>query len=112
MSRSSSLLKSYSKLKSLIADPDSFFIKRLDLHNKIKQICTGDLGLLFIYESVHGDISNTDIEKFLVDNPEYDLEKTNVLFGQKYPLLSHVNTYNYQQIIPHIAEYVNLIDKV
>lgn len=108
------MLKNYAKLKSMIADPNSFFLKRLELHNKIKQLCEceSDLGLLYIYESVHGNVESSDIEKFVKDNPDQDLEKVNTLFGQKYPLLAHVNSYKYHQIVNHIADYVNLIDKV
>lgn len=106
------MIKNYDKLKTMIADPNSFFLKRLELHNKIKQLCESDLGLLFIYESVHGDIKKDDLEQFVKDNPDKDLEQVNVLSGQKYPLLAHINTYNYSQVMPHIVQYVNLIDKV
>jgi len=106
------MIKNYLKLKTMIADPGSLFLKRLELHNKIKQLCETDLGLLFIYESVHGEIQKDDLENFVKDNPDKDLEKMNALSGQKYPLLAHINTYNYSQVMPHIVQYVNLIDKV
>jgi hypothetical protein len=106
------MLRNYSKIKPLITEPGSFFLKRLELHKKIKTMCEGDLGLLFIYESVHGEINSKEIEQFVKDNPEYDLESANKDYEQKYPLLGHVNVYNYSQVVPHVAQYVNLIDKV
>lgn len=106
------LLKHYGKLSSLINTPNSFFMERLNLHKKIKNLCTGDLGLLNIYESIHGEISETELDKFLQDNPQYDLNKTNEEFNIKYPLLEHINSYNYSQIIHHVAQYVNMIDKI
>lgn len=106
------LLKNYNKISPLITSPNSFFMKRLDLHKKINSLCSGDLGLLHIYESIHGDISDVELEKFVLDNPEYDLNKTDQEFNTKYPLLDHINSYNYHQIMPHIAQYVNMIDKI
>lgn len=106
------MLKSYSKLKNVINDPNSLFLNRLELHQRIKQLCDGDLGLLFIYESVNGEVKADQLKDFLKNNPESDLDKMNALFASKYPLLAHINTYNYHQIVSHVAEYVNLIDKV
>jgi hypothetical protein len=106
------LLKNFSRIKPLITEPSSFFLKRLELHKKIKNLCEGDLGLLFIYESVHGEVTAQEIAQFVKDNPDYNLEKTNQEYEQKYPLLGHVNVYNYTQIVQHVAQYVNLIDKV
>lgn len=107
-----SLLKHYAKISPFIDDPNSFFMKRLNLHKKIKTLCSGDLGLLHIYESIHGEISDTELEQFLKDNPQYDLEKTDEEYNKKYPLLSHINSYNYHQIMLYIAQYVNMLDKI
>lgn len=107
-----SLLKHYAKVSPFIDDPNSFFMKRLNLHKKIKTLCSGDLGLLHIYESIHGEILDTELDQFLKNNPQYDLEKTDEEYNKKYPLLSHINSYNYHQIMPHIAQYVNMIDKI
>lgn len=106
------LLRHYAKIKSLVDDSNSFFMKRLDLHKKIKSLCEGDLGLLHIYESVHGEVTEAEMTQFVKDNPEYNLEKVDSDYEQKYPLLGHINSYNYQQIVPSLAQYVNLIDKV
>lgn len=106
------LLKNYTTLSPLIDDKNSVFLKRLELHKKIKQLNEGDLGLLQIYESVNGEISTKDINAFTKANPDWDLDKINKEYEQKYPLLPVINTYNYQQIVKHIAHYVNLIDKI
>lgn len=107
-----SLLKQHAQLSHLIEDPNSVFIQRLNVHKKIKSLCTGDLGLLHIYESIHGEVSEDELEKFVVDNPNYDLEKVDQDYNEKYPLLGHINSYNYKHVMPHIAQYVNMIDKV
>lgn len=106
------MLKNHSKLEGLVSSPNSFFMERLNLHKKIKTLCTGDLGLLHIYESIHGEISTNDLDQFVLDNPSYDLDKTNNEYFEKYPLLAHVHTYNYKEILPHIVQYVNMIDKI
>jgi hypothetical protein len=107
-----SMLKQHDKFKNLVYNPNSPFLERLNIHKKIKSICAGDLGLLHIYESIHGEISEADIEQFVVDNPNYNLEKVNQDYADKYPLLGHMNIYNYQHAVAHIAQYVNMIDKI
>ena len=96
----------------MIDDSNSLFLKRLELHKKIKQLNEGDLGILQIYESVNGDISAKELTAFAKANPDWDIEKINREYEQKYPLITVINTYNYSQIVKHIAHYVNLIDKV
>lgn len=106
------MLKYHSKFDTLISSPDSFFMKRLNIHKKIKSLSSGDLGLLHIYESIHGAIEESELEKFVADNPNYNLEQLNTEYDKKYPLLSHLHSYNYHKIIPDIAQYINMIDKI
>jgi hypothetical protein len=68
-------------------------------------------GLLEIYESINGDINDATLSQYLLDHPEFDVEKINDQFTKKYPMLEYINTYHYNQIAPHVAEYINLIDK-
>lgn len=107
-----SMLKQHARFNHLIDNPNSLFLERLNMHKKIKSICAGDLGLLHIYESIHGEISESDIEQFVVDNPHYNLDKVNQDYINKYPLLTHMNIYNYQHAAAHVAQYVNMIDKI
>jgi hypothetical protein len=105
-----SVLRNLPKLESLIKHPDSLFLKRAALHRKIKDINTGDTGLLQVYESVKGSISKKDTEKFLKENPDLDLDKINLEYQKVYPLLDAVNHYHYNNIVEHVAQYINLID--
>lgn len=103
-------LKNLPQLQKLINDPDSFFLRRAALHRKIKDINTGDTGLLQVYESVKGGITKKQTEQFLTSNPEWDLDKINQEYSKTYPLLEAVNHYHYSNIVNHVAQYVNLID--
>jgi len=105
------LLRIHDKMKKLITDPKSYYISRLDLHQKIKQIAAGNIGLLHIYESVNGVIDGKDVAQYLVDNPQYNIDSVNEKFDKKYPLLKHLQTYYYDEIVEYVAQYVNLIDK-
>lgn len=105
------MLRTYGKMKSLLTDQNSLYIQRLDLHEKIKKMTSSDLGLLRIYESVNGDIESSDLEQFAKNHPEYDIDSVNKKYEEKYPLLDHLQTYNYNEIIEHVAQYINLIDK-
>lgn len=106
------MLRHYAKFKSLIDDAKSPFMERLNLFNKIKSLSTADLGLLHIYESIHGEIPDTEIEQFEANNPDYDISKVNEKYHEKYPLIGYINSYNYHQVVPHIAQYINIIDKI
>lgn len=103
-------LRNLAQLEKLIQDPDSLFLKRAALHRKIKDINTGDTGLLQVYESVKGNITKEQTKKFLKDNPDWDLDKVNQQYTDTYPLLESVNHYHYNNIVAPVAQYVNLID--
>ncbi len=105
------LTRSFPQLKSMITDVNSLFIKAIELQLKLKKLSKDEAGLLEIYESVNGNITDADMSKYLKANPENDAEKLDKEFAKKYPLLEHINTYNYNQIIQHLADYINLIDK-
>jgi hypothetical protein len=106
------LLKIYNKMQPLITNKNSLYLKRLELHGRIKAINTGDLGLLSIYESVNGNIDEKEIKLFLKAHPEFDIDSINDDYAKLYPLLNHINIYNYSEITAHVAQYVNIIDKV
>lgn len=106
------LLKHEAKLVPLIKDKNSLCIRLLELHNRLKNINTDDLGLLSIYESVNGKIGDKEIDKFLKDNPEFDIEAINNEYVKKYPLLSHISVYNFGDVVHHAADYINMIDKI
>jgi len=103
-------LKNLDQLQALISDPNSLFLKRATVHRKIKDINTDDTGLLQVYESVKGNITKKETEKFLKDNPDYNLNKIDLEYHKTYPLLESVSQYHYHNIVDHIAHYVNLID--
>ncbi len=103
-------IKYYDKIKGLIKNSGSPYIKRLDLHKKIKQIITEDSGVLHIYELMNDEITKKDIDIFIKDNPEYDIHSINNESQKRYPILNHINYYNWSDITGDIAEYINLID--
>lgn len=105
-------VKHAAKLGRLITNPDSLFLKRVNLHEKIRKLGDTDYGLLDIYETINGAIPDDDLELFRKNNEEMDLEEINSKYDAKYPLMQHVSTYRYNEIIDHLAQYVNLIDAV
>lgn len=100
------------QITSLIKSKSSLFLQRLDLHSKIKKLVEGDQGLLEIYESVNGKIDEKAIKVFVKDNPEWDIDSINKEYINKYPLLAALNNYGYEQYIPAVAHYINLVDEV
>lgn len=106
------MLKHYDKLEPLIKNKKSDFLIRLELHKKIKKFAADDKGLLDIYESVKGAITDGDLKDFVKANPAWDIEKINLNYDKKYPLLGAINTYNFSQIVDHVAHYVNMVDKI
>jgi hypothetical protein len=106
------MLKHYDKLEPLITDRKSQFLIRLDLHKTIKKLSGNDRSLLDIYEAAKGEIKDSVLKQFVKDNPNWDIDNINRAYEKKYPLLSAINTYNMQQIVEHVAHYVNMVDKI
>jgi hypothetical protein len=104
------IIKNLSKMESKIKNPDSLFLKRARLHKKIRDINASDTGLLKIYELIKGELSKSQLDQFLVDNPELNIQAVNELYETTYPLLTSINLYNYANLIEPVAQYVNLID--
>lgn len=106
------MLKHIDKLGPLITNKSSSFLNRLELHAKIKKLVGSDKGLLEIYESAKGQITESVLNKFVKNNPEWDVEAVNKEYEKKYPLLVAINTYNMSHFVEHIAHYVNMVDKI
>lgn len=105
------LLDHFDKYEALISDKKSIFIKRLIACKKIKKMSENNKELLDIYELVNGVISDIEMNNFVKNNPDWDLDAFNKACDQKYPLLEMISSYDYMRIINHIAHYVNLVDK-
>ena len=105
------VLKLSAKIKTLVTKTDSLYLQRLTLHEKLNQLSTQDHGLLDIYETLNGKISDTALEKFVADHPEYDIEKITTECKNRYPLLDSIQSYYYDQIIEHVVQYINLVDQ-
>jgi hypothetical protein len=106
------MLKHHDRMAELITDPNSLFLKRLTLHKKVKNLSGGDKSLLEVYESVKGSIAQPVLDKFAKDNPAWDLKKLEKEYDTKYPLMDAITTYNLVPFLEHLAQYVNMIDKI
>lgn len=106
------ILSYYNEMKLLIQDPNSLCLKRFELHRKIRSINEDGLDRLNLYEIFNGDITDKDLEKFVLDNPNFDVDAVNAEYLSKYPLMAYMNIYDFGQILDHIAQYINLIDKI
>jgi len=95
----------------LLIDKKSLFMKRLALHDSLKKISQYDKNLLDIYELVKGIITDLDITRFVKNNPDLDIDKCNKEYDNKYPLFGLIDRY-VSQYIKHMAQYVNMIDKI
>lgn len=104
------LLANLPFLKEKINNPNSSFLTRADLHQKIKDINSGDIGLLQVYESIKGEITEAQTKQFLKNNPGWDLEAINRECTKTYPLLGLLQNYHTKNMIDHVAHYINLID--
>src|SRR5574337_1029329 len=106
------MLKHIAKLEPLIQDKQSSFLSRMELHKKVKKLNGNDRSLLDIYESVKGEIKDATLKQFVKDSPNWDIREINSAYEKKYPLLTAINTYNFSQIVEHVAHYVNMVDKI
>ena len=107
----SKMMRNIAKIKPLISNSDSLFLRRMDLQEKIQNILKGDLHLLFIYESLNGEISQADLDKFIADNPEYDMDKMEQEYTTHYPLIDYLHYYSIEEVLDPLVGYINLVDK-
>jgi hypothetical protein len=89
---------------------DSIFLKKYRLYLELQELCNKNKGLSDIYELINGDISEQDLKQFVIDNPELDIVKINNECQEKYPLIKYISYYNFKETIPHIIDYINMID--
>lgn len=105
------LMNEHKKLSKIITDPNSLYHKKIALDLELSQISKMDTGLLNIYETVNGSIKEDKLKVFVKENPEMDIDLMNQQFTKKYPLITHIYSYNYSNCVNDIAHYINLLDK-
>lgn len=99
------------KIKPMIFNKDSVFIKMIENQLFIKSISNNDIHNLNMYELVNEKITTDQLESFARDNPSSDIVKINLLFNKQYPMFKYISEYNYLNSLEDIANYVNLVDK-
>jgi hypothetical protein len=104
------LLKNGNYFKQAINNKNSIFIKKLDCHSSIDSLLREDLRYLSIYRGFRNEIPDSDMIEWLRNNPSFDITKVDLAFHNTYPLLNTISSYSYSEYLPHIAQYVNLID--
>jgi len=105
------MLRVKDTMKKLVKDSGSLFFQRQAAHEKIREIAKADKDLLDIYQHAKGEIDKAQLEGFAKANPNLDILKFNKLYNKKYPLLQHIDSYNYDAVASELASYINLIDK-
>jgi hypothetical protein len=106
------IIKNENIFRKSIVSADSFFLYRMDSHKAIQKLNNNfnSCGLLDIYEAFEGPIPDSDLEKYLKDHPEFDLESINKKYQKKYPLVNYISHHRYHEILVPLIEYINLID--
>lgn len=91
-------------------DQKTAFYKYHKLSNDISKTVETESKLLTLYEAYFKQVDGAEVKKWLVDNPEWDLQKITSDLYTKYPLIAHVNSYEYDKAMPHMIEYVKLVE--
>ena len=105
-------VKYITEFTGLVNKQDSLFMKRLRLQEKIRKLGEIDYGLLDIYETVNGCISDDDILAFTKNNPAMNIEALNDKYEIKYPLIKHLNSYRFGDMVHDLAQYINFMDSI
>lgn len=104
-------LKLYPKFKSLIQDAKSMYLLNLELQLAIKELMEKHCGILKIYESINGNISDKDVDAYIAKNPDLSVEIMTTNIKNRYPLLNHLDYYHQEKVLEPIIHYINLVDK-
>jgi hypothetical protein len=104
------IMRIFNKLRSKIVNKNNIFIRVCELQSKF-DLEMKNKTLLELYEKFGGQISKTDIAKFAIDNPSYDICKMIKELYDTYPLTQHLNYYG-ESVDFHIINYINMVDKI
>ena len=108
-------LDALKKIIPLLDKSDSIVVKRYDQQRKLMDMIEKDDGLLTLYETIKGYITDATLTQYIKDHPENDAEKMGKMFSKKYALFHLFNIYNLRDnsdVLKHVAHYVNAIDKL
>lgn len=105
------MLRVSEQMKTLVKDSNSLYFQRWAAHDKIREIAKLESDLLDIYEAANGPIDESQLRIFVNAHPHLDIARFNKLYNKKYPLLKHIQSWNYQDIVGELADYINLVDK-
>lgn len=95
-----------------LKNSNSFFIKFTTLTKEWLDIKKKFSSILDIYESIKGAVPDSDVKKFIADNPEYNIEAMGRKFWKKYEMLEYTGRYDYNPSkIAALTNYINLVDK-
>jgi hypothetical protein len=105
------MLRNLKDIRPLITNPTSLFLRRMNLHEKVQQMISADSTLLAIHESLNGEITQAELDKWVADHPEYNFDRLDTEYATSYPLIEHLHYYGVDDIVTPLAGYINLVDK-
>lgn len=97
--------------KIRISDPKSVYVQYVELNLALKEIINTHQGVLNIYESVKGNITDKDVDTWIALHPEQNVQKLKDSVQKSYPLLAYLDYYNSTRTADPIIHYINLVDK-
>lgn len=102
----------YSSLPKVdnVDNPNSLYLKYLNLLNNIKDSYNENLKILNFYKINNGAPSAKEVKSYLDKNPDRDISTIRDSVYKTYPLLSSFYSYHMPPA-NHISHYINLIDK-
>jgi hypothetical protein len=104
-----SLIRYTDELVTLINDKDSAFAKKLLLEQKIYNLYYNKREVLNLHSLLHPDY-HFDMEGYINNHPENNIELLNEKIKEKYLMLKHVGSIDYSSV-HDIINYINLVDK-
>lgn len=66
--------------------------------------------LLTLYEAYFKQVDTKEVKDWLAVNPSWDYLKIAADLNNKYPLIAHISSYEYDKAMPSIIEYVTLVE--
>jgi hypothetical protein len=94
-----------------IKDKNSIFLKKLQMHDKIKSLSSVyNNDLWYLYQLFYGDIKPADVSNYIYDH--LNLQEIDDKCDETYRLLQHISYYNScRKTAEGLLEYINLVDK-
>lgn len=101
----------YDYFNSHVKDKSGLMFKIFALHSKYEEL-NNYRNLIRLHETTNGEITQAVMDGYLKNNPEFDIKEIGESFFKKYPMIKSINKWSINELLEHLALYINMVDSL